>query len=128
MVRQRLGHARGRRPLLVVALLIARRGSVQALLSWLGLVGYAVYNYAYYLLGAALNAFFLLYVVAFVLSAVTLIVALSRLDVGPRCGQFSADDAGARHRRLSRLRGIRSGLRLGDDMGRIRVRRPADAC
>ena len=50
-------------PLLVIALVMARRGSVPGLLSWLGLVGYAVYNYAYYLFGAALNAFFLLYVV-----------------------------------------------------------------
>jgi hypothetical protein len=75
-------------PLLVIALLMARRGSVQALLLWLGLVGYGVYNYAYYLLGAALNAFFLLYVVAFVLSAVTLIVALSRLDVSQVAASF----------------------------------------
>jgi hypothetical protein len=75
-------------PLLVIALLMARRGSVQALLLWLGLVGYGVYNYAYYLLGAALNAFFLLYVVAFVLSAVTLILALSRLDVSHVAASF----------------------------------------
>ena len=75
-------------PLLVIALLMARRGSVQALLLWLGLVGYGVYNYAYYLFGAALNAFFLLYVVAFVLSAVTLIVALSRLDVSHVAASF----------------------------------------
>jgi len=51
------------------------------MLLWLGLLGYAAYNYAYYLLGAALNTFFLLYVVALVLSVVTLIVALSRLEV-----------------------------------------------
>jgi len=75
-------------PLLVIALVMARRGSVQGLLSWLGLVGYAVYNYAYYLLGAALNAFFLLYVVAFVVSAVTLIVALSRLDASHVAASF----------------------------------------
>ena len=75
-------------PLLVIALVMARRGSVQGPLSWLGLVGYAVYNYAYYLLGAALNAFFLLYVVAFVLSAVTLIVALSRLDASHVAASF----------------------------------------
>ena len=66
---------------LVIAPLMARRGSVQGLLSWFGLIGYGVYNYAYYLFGAALNAFFLLYVVAFVLSAVTLILVLAHLDV-----------------------------------------------
>lgn len=75
-------------PLLVIALLVARRGSAQALLLWLGLVGYSVYNYAYYLFGAALNAFFLLYVVAFLLSAVTLIVALSRLEVSRVAASF----------------------------------------
>lgn len=75
-------------PLLVIALLMAQRGSVSALLSWLGLVGYAVYNYAYYLLGAALNTFFLLYVVALVLSAVTLIVALSHLDAAHAAASF----------------------------------------
>jgi hypothetical protein len=37
-------------PLLVVALLIARGGSVPSLLLWLGLIGYGVYNYAYYYL------------------------------------------------------------------------------
>ena len=74
-------------PLLVIALLMARRG-VQGLLLWLGLVGYAIYNYAYYLFGTALNAFFLLYVAAFVLSAVTLILALSRVDVAHIAASF----------------------------------------
>ena len=68
-------------PLLVVALLKARGGSMPGLLLWFGLIGYGVYNYAYYLFGAALNAFFLLYVVAFVLSAVTLILVLAHLEV-----------------------------------------------
>jgi hypothetical protein len=49
-------------PLLVVALLMARGGSAPGLLLWVGLIGYGVYNYAYCLFGAALNAFFLLYV------------------------------------------------------------------
>jgi dolichyl-phosphate-mannose--protein O-mannosyl transferase len=50
------------------------------LLLWLGLIGYALYNYAFYLLGAALNAFFLIYVVAVVLAVVVLILVLSQLD------------------------------------------------
>jgi hypothetical protein len=40
-------------PLLAVALALARRGSIRALLLWVGVLGYAAYNYAYYLLGAA---------------------------------------------------------------------------
>jgi hypothetical protein len=68
-------------PLLVTSLLLARGGSTRGLLLWLGTLGYGAYNYAYYMLGAALNAYFLLYVVALVLSVVTLILALSRIDI-----------------------------------------------
>jgi len=68
-------------PLLVVALVLARQGSVRGLLLWVGLLGYDVYNYAYYLLGAALNAFFPLYVVTWVLSAIALLLVLSRTEV-----------------------------------------------
>ena len=44
------------------------------------MIGYAVYNYAFYLFGAALNVFFLVYVVAVVLAAVAFIMALSTVD------------------------------------------------
>jgi hypothetical protein len=67
-------------PLLVAALVLVRRGSVRALVLWLGVLGYGVYNYAYYMLGAALNAFFPLYVLLLVLSVVTLILVVSRVD------------------------------------------------
>lgn len=67
-------------PLLLGGIVLAKRGSVRGLLLWLGAVGYAAYNYAFYLFGAALNAFFLLYVVAVVLAAIILIVALAHLD------------------------------------------------
>lgn len=75
-------------PLLVVSLLLARRGSLRGLLLWLGMLGYGAYNYAYYLLGAALNAFFPLYVVAVVLSVVALILTLSRTDVALAAARF----------------------------------------
>jgi len=68
-------------PLLVVSLLLSRRGSVRGLLLWLGTLGYGAYNYAYYMLGAALNAFFPLYVAALVVSVASLVLALSRIDV-----------------------------------------------
>lgn len=67
-------------PLLVTALVLVRRRSVRALILWLGVLGYSAYNYAYYMLGAALNAFFPLYVLLLVLSVVTLILVLSRVD------------------------------------------------
>jgi hypothetical protein len=41
----------------------------------------AVYNYAFYLFGAALNVFFPLYVLSFLLGTVTLGMLLSHLDV-----------------------------------------------
>jgi hypothetical protein len=76
-------------PLLVIALWATRRGSVRGLLLWLGVLGYATYNYAYYLLGAALNVFFLLYVVTVMVAAVTLIAMLLRLDVDALAAAFS---------------------------------------
>lgn len=75
-------------PVLLVGLILTARRSVVGLLLWLGMVGYAAYNYAYYLLGAALNVFFPLYVVALVLSVLTLILALSRVDVHDVAGAF----------------------------------------
>jgi hypothetical protein len=68
-------------PLMVRALGLVARGSRRGHLLWLGLLGYGVYNYAFYLLGAALNAHFALYVAAFVLSAAALILALAHLDI-----------------------------------------------
>lgn len=67
-------------PLLVAALLLAGRGSVRGLLLWVGVLGFAIYNYAYYLVAAAINAFFPLYVVLAVLSVVTLVLVLTRID------------------------------------------------
>jgi len=67
-------------PLLLTSAVVAVRGSLRAFLLWAGAVGYAVYNYAFYVLGAALNAFFPLYVVCVVLAAVMLIITLAKLD------------------------------------------------
>ena len=67
-------------PLLVAGLVRAAAGTIRALLLWLGLIGYALYNYDFYLFGAALNAFFPIYVAALVLAAVALIFALSHID------------------------------------------------
>lgn len=75
-------------PLLVSALVLVRRGYGQALVLWLGVLGFSSYNYAYYMLGAALNAFFPLYVLLLVLSVVTLILVVSRIDAS----QFASFD------------------------------------
>jgi hypothetical protein len=75
-------------PLLVASVVLARRGSMRGLLLWLGMLAYGAYNYAYYMLGAALNAFFPLYIAPLVLSMVTLILALSRIDVAEVAASF----------------------------------------
>lgn len=67
-------------PLLLTGFVRAAAGSIRGLLLCLGLIGYALYNYAFYLFGAALNAFFPLYAAALVLSAIVLILALSHID------------------------------------------------
>ena len=68
-------------PLLTVALAGAWRGSHRATLVWLGLLAYTVYNYAFYLFGAAFNSLFLLYTALFTLSGAALIFGLASLDV-----------------------------------------------
>jgi len=67
-------------PLLVSALILARGGSAPAYLVWLGLVDAMLYNYGFYLFGAAFNAFFMLYAAIVALSIWTLIFGLIRLD------------------------------------------------
>jgi hypothetical protein len=79
-------------PLLLAALAAARRGSGRGTLLWLGLLGDAGYNYAFYLFGAALNAFFPIYAVLVVLTVAVLVLALARLDLErlprpPRAGR-----------------------------------------
>jgi hypothetical protein len=69
-------------PLLLVGLREATRDSLRGVLLWLGGTAYALYNYAFYLFGAALNAYFLIYVAAFVLAVIVLILNLAALDTG----------------------------------------------
>lgn len=75
-------------PLLTTGLLLARRGSCRGRLLWLGMLAYGIYNYGFYMLGAALNVFFPLYVVPFVLSVVTLILALSGTSAQQTAARF----------------------------------------
>jgi hypothetical protein len=75
-------------PLLAGGLVFATRGTPWGLLLWLGMLGYAIYNYAFYLFGAALNAFFPIYVTALLSSSLALFLALSRLDVSSLAAHF----------------------------------------
>jgi hypothetical protein len=67
-------------PLALASFALAWRGSLRALLVLLGTMQYALYNYAFYLFGAALNAHFLLYVAALVVSGLALLAGLAALD------------------------------------------------
>jgi hypothetical protein len=57
----------------------------------LGLLDYMLYNYAFYLFGAAFNALFLIYVAIVTLSAAELIRGLVHLDVETVARAFGAD-------------------------------------
>lgn len=76
-------------PLLLVAMWFASRGSTRGRLAWLGILGYAVYNYTYYVLGAALNVFFALYVLTFVVAVASLILGLAGTDTVSVARAFS---------------------------------------
>jgi hypothetical protein len=75
-------------PLLAIALAGAARSSARAWLLWLGVLGYAIYNYAFYLFGAALNVFFLLYVGALVVAASAMILGLAHTDAAHIAAAF----------------------------------------
>ncbi len=67
-------------PLMLVSRRMARTGSVKGHLLLIGALGYAVYNYAFYLFGAALNTQLPLYVLILGLAMTALGSALSRID------------------------------------------------
>ena len=75
-------------PVLAAALVFAARGSLRAQVVWLGVLDYMLYNYAFYLFGAAFNAFFLVYAALLGLSIFALIFGLVNLDVTEVGQQF----------------------------------------
>lgn len=68
-------------PIMIWAVIFSLRNSLKAQLVWMGTLWYMVYNYNFYMYGAAFNKFFLLYVLIFTLSAFALIIALMKTDV-----------------------------------------------
>jgi hypothetical protein len=77
-------------PILAAGATLARRSSARGLLLWLGALGYALYNYAYYLFGAALNVFFPLYLGAVIAAALALILVLSSIAPAELAHVFNA--------------------------------------
>ena len=77
-------------PALFFTLRRSKKGSQRALLFWMGLLSYTLYNYAFYLFGAQFNSFFLVYVALFTLSMYALIFGLYNLDVKAIQQSFAA--------------------------------------
>jgi hypothetical protein len=75
-------------PALVVAVFLTNGGSARATLVWIGLLAYGVYNFAFYVFGAAFNDLFLVHVVAFSSSVFALIALLPRVDVARIARRF----------------------------------------
>ena len=67
-------------PVLIGSILFARRGSRAAQVVWLGVIAYAVYNYAYFAFGAEFNDIFVLHIALFSLSIMTLVLAVASID------------------------------------------------
>jgi hypothetical protein len=77
-------------PLLFVSLGLVRRGSTRGLLLWLGILWLTVYDYAFYLFGAAFNEFFLIYAALLSLSILALLFALPHVDAEAIARRFGA--------------------------------------
>jgi len=66
-------------PLLIAGLVLSMRGSRRGQVVWIGLLGYAVYNYAYGVFGAEFNDLFLLHIAILSMSLFALACALPSL-------------------------------------------------
>ena len=75
-------------PILVASMTMALRGSRRGRLVWMGMLAYALYNYAFYLFGAAFNGLFLAYTALFALSGFGLVFGLAGLDTEDVRGGF----------------------------------------
>jgi hypothetical protein len=77
-------------PALFTAVQFSKKKLAAAVLTWIGLLAYMLYNYAFYLFGASFNVFFLLYAALFSLSMYTLFILLYNTDVVGISKQFIA--------------------------------------
>jgi hypothetical protein len=75
-------------PLACAGAWLAAGSSVRGLLLISGIAAYGVYNYAFYLFGAALNPFFPLYVLTLLASCATLVLLARHLDVAALARSF----------------------------------------
>jgi hypothetical protein len=67
-------------PVLIGSLALSIRGSRRAEVVWIGALAYSVYDYAYYVFGAAFNDVFVLHIALLALSIWALALSVSTLD------------------------------------------------
>ena len=67
-------------PSLIISLFYSRRGNLRAQIIWLGTVYFIFYSSMFYVFGTVYNKFFLIYILIFNVSALTLIKGLFNLD------------------------------------------------
>jgi hypothetical protein len=77
-------------PLLLGSVRLARRGSVRALLLWVGVLFYLAYSYLYYPLNPEFNALYLAYVAIVSASGYALLALLLSVDAEVVRARFSA--------------------------------------
>lgn len=67
-------------PLMTIAVILTIKGSLKAKFIWLGTLWYMIYNYIFYVYGAAFNKFFLLHISIFILSVYAFILGTITMD------------------------------------------------
>jgi hypothetical protein len=76
-------------PLLALAMAAAARGSVRAVVVWLGAIAYVLYNAVLFLLATPFNGLFLLYAAMFALAVWSAVTLLHRMDVPAFASRFA---------------------------------------
>ena len=75
-------------PILLAAMVLANRGSARARLVWIGALAYTLYNFAFYVFGAAFNDMFLVHVIAFSSSIFALVVTTMSVDASAIAARY----------------------------------------
>jgi hypothetical protein len=77
-------------PVLIASMVLSARGSARARVVWIAMIGYSVYNYAYYVFGARFNDVFLLHIALLSASIFALACALPNLDMTALGARFGS--------------------------------------
>lgn len=73
-------------PLLIGSLILSARGSRRALMVWIAMLGYSIYNYAYAVFGAEFNDLFLAHIAILSIAIFAMALAVRHLGFQPGAG------------------------------------------